>query len=966
MSHSLGRLEDDGRIVSESSGIDLIPPTGAEGNPRYAILFFDDVNLSLGATLTVDLGYSIDQFSQGAGSNFWTRPANTYDTSNDPPTVRPIPIRISGGTGSARLLHYGLAEPVRTGTPPGDEESLTNPDPFFHTVPYEEPTYETRLECTPGFAWENGAVPQGMLPIPGAQPKVESAVGFITLVSFGSPIKVSSCSGTLIGSDLFLTARHCLRDPDGRDVRSASVTFDYATAIDGGRPFGETTRFFKVIGEVVAGAPPSGRDSTNDWVVLRLDGAAGGLPVPLNMRDTALMAGETIFTMHHPNGAAKKTQVGTHPGGSLIRGFDFAGGSSGSAVFDIGGNLVRGPLCCGVGCSVTFAELTPIKQALNNPPAPPNPLDVMVVFDKSGSMSSTAPPAGRTKLEEAQDAASLFVQLVREGEGDQIGLLTFNSTASLDRSLDSAATNKSLLAGPPPYASGDIGAITAGGSTSLGAGVNGSILSLVNSSGNDKAILLLSDGLQNTAPMLEEVESGLGSTKVCVVGFGSDGEIDGPLLSRVAREHNGDFTRAVDGLSLKKFFALCFGNIFESGSLSDPDYILKVDQEQSAPHKFNVYDEERITVVLGWDNPADGLSMRLLTPSGVEVQQIPLQRGRTWAFLRVPLPHQGERSGEWQIIIDRSRSVLFAGRNSAPNVSDIRYTFLVIPSGGPKMNYLGGPKRVYTGDPISPLIGLHYPNGSSPDAQVKLTVEGPATALGQLVMDAGLEAPTVGNDSLNAFYATLQKLQSDAGGVLPIPTTTVEVELHDDGHHDDGAMEPDGIYNNLLENSTRYEGTYQFRAVATYGEDYPASREVQWAIHVEPGIDSGQSEVSLLDIRDGDDQRRSATIVLLPRDIYKNPLGPGRGHVFRLVPLPGVTINKPVVDNGDGSYSVDVDWDASIGDFPGVLVEQPDRPSAVICQRVSSKLTNLLIHPGCLLALCLGLIVLILLVILMF
>ena len=44
---------------------------------------------------------------------------------------------------------------------------------------------------------------------------------------------VSSCSGTLIAPDLFLTARHCLNDPSGEDVRSASVTFDYATDCDG-------------------------------------------------------------------------------------------------------------------------------------------------------------------------------------------------------------------------------------------------------------------------------------------------------------------------------------------------------------------------------------------------------------------------------------------------------------------------------------------------------------------------------------------------------------------------------------------------------------------------------------------------------------------------------------------------------------------------------------------------------------
>jgi uncharacterized protein (DUF58 family) len=55
----------------------------------------------------------------------------------------------------------------------------------------------------------------------------------------------------------------------------------------------------------------------------------------------------------------------------------------------------------------------------------------MIVFDRSGSMSSPAPPINRTKLDEAQDAASLFVQLVREGAGDRLGLVTFSSTAAV-------------------------------------------------------------------------------------------------------------------------------------------------------------------------------------------------------------------------------------------------------------------------------------------------------------------------------------------------------------------------------------------------------------------------------------------------------------------------------------------------------------------------------------------------------
>ena len=85
-----------------------------------------------------------------------------------------------------------------------------------------------------------------------------AAVGIIVEVHRDPAIgpHVSSCSGTLIAPDLFLTARHCLNDPSGEDLRSASVTFDYATDCDRSRPPGHVTRFFKVIEEVASGGPP--------------------------------------------------------------------------------------------------------------------------------------------------------------------------------------------------------------------------------------------------------------------------------------------------------------------------------------------------------------------------------------------------------------------------------------------------------------------------------------------------------------------------------------------------------------------------------------------------------------------------------------------------------------------------------------------------------------------------------------
>ncbi len=693
----------------------------------------------------MDLGYGSDVFTAGSGTSFWSRPVDTR--------INPIPIRIVGGTGSARLLEYGSGEPsVATGGAPGTSiGSQSDPDVFLQGDPYQDPIFETRLECNPGFAWRNAACALPLIS-DAVRNRVADAAGIIVEVHEDH---VSSCSGTLVGADLFLTARHCLTDPLGRDMASASVTFDYQTLCNFHRPPGHVTRFFKVLEEVTSGSLPTSFDppAATDWVVLRLDAAPGALPPPLELRDAALMVGETIFTMHHPNGAAKKTQDGTHDGGS-ISGFDYAGGSSGSALFDINGQLVGGPLSQGSGCSVTYAPVAPIKAALVAPPAPPNPLDVMMVFDRSGSMADSAPPVGRPKLREAQDAAALFVQLVREGGGDRLGLVSFSSTASLDYAPALAATAKPALVGPAPFTTGTIGAIAAGGSTSIGGGLGAALLAYGSGSANDRAMLLLTDGLQNTPPMIAEVEGYLGATKLSVIGFGSDADIDGPLLNRVAHDHGGHFTRALDGLSLRKFFGFAFGNIFETGALSDPDFVLKGTQDVSEPHRFDVCGEERITVIIGWDNPATPLRARITTPSGRPINERSVRpvRGETWAFWRIPLPHLGERDGTWQFTVER----LTAAPKFKP-AEPVRYFYLVVCAGGPKLVSLVSKGRVYTGDPIDPLVALHYANRTTPrDAEVELTIDAPGIALGQLAMEAGGHAPVATADGLDAFDATLQ------------------------------------------------------------------------------------------------------------------------------------------------------------------------------------------------------------------
>jgi hypothetical protein len=525
----------------------------------------------------------------------------------------------------------------------------------------------------------------------------------------------------------------------------------------------------------------------------------------------------------------------------------------------------------------------------------------------------------------------LFVQLVREGAGDRLGLVTFSTTATIDRAPGPVATVKPLLVGPPPFTTGQIGLIAAGGSTTIGGGISAALGAIGSGSANQPAMLLLTDGLQNTYPMIAGVEGSLGTTKLSVIGLGSDADIDGPLLSRLARDHGGQFTRAVDGLTLRKFFGLSFGNIFETGALTDPEEVLLARDKVSAPHKFSVCGEERITVILGWDQVSTPLQAHITTPSGKPINERKVRpvRGQTWAFWRIPLPHQGERDGVWQFTVDRVPT----GGEFPPEPTDVRYFFIVICDGGPKLTYLGGSKRVYTGDPIDALVGLHYANGIAPDAQVVVEIQAPTVALGQLVTQSGLRAPGTSADAVDAFHATLQSIAAQAGGALPVGTKKFQFPLFDDGDHNDGAMEPDGTYNNVFKDLTRVEGTYEFRAIATYGQGCNATRQAFWSVHVEPGIDPSHSDVSVTDVTDVPGGQQG-TVVIVPRDVYGNPLGPGRGGDLKVSPIPGVSTTGPITDRGDGSYGVVITWDGS--STPGVVLQQPDRNPVVMIPSGSS------------------------------
>ncbi len=902
--------------------------TPAPSGTKLLILHFTNASLPANNRLEVDLGYETDVFTSADGSDFWTRPVNIYALAGG---LVPIRYITNGATsGGVQLDRYGRGE-RHVGEQ--DPTALSNCDPFLADAVYTEPKYDPFWFCDKPPKWENVAC---ITPAGDIRQTVTRSVGMITHVEHDTTLGdyLSTCSVTLIGPDLVITAGHCMSNPI-EDARSSSVTFDYQVNCDSTRPAGYNARFYKVK-KVLR----QRYDSGGDYCLLQLEVPSGGLGIPaITMRTDVPAPTEQVFGIHHPNGAVKKLSI-PHPGFDTVAAsgpnfiktdLDVSGGSSGSGLFDTSGRIT-GVLSNGNACNLSYFPTAAILQDIANPVTPPATRDVMVVFDRSGSMSMDA-GTGRTKVEEARDAAALFVQLVRAGTGNRVGLVSFSTTASspIDFALAAVnAANKATLIGPAPYTGGVVGGLTPGGSTTIGGGLEAARLQFPAPGANPRTILLLTDGLQNTPPMIAAVEGALAGIDVDAIGFGTEASLDGALLTQLAEAHNGMYTRAGSGLALKKFFALAFGNIFEAGALMDPEYDLAADQRTAPPIPVSVCGEEVITVVVGWDRADASLLVQATTPGGATVSAgspgVEESSGLTWTFLRVPLPFGGERDGTWSVEVFRPGGV----GEFPPPAPALRYFVNVLASGGPQLLRMPDGARYYTGDTINPLVLLRYRAGGFPEnAKVQVTASRPDASVGNLLAQAGLRAPvTLGADTIPARQATLQALEQ-ASGKPAVGYADLTFDLSDDPAHTNGTFERGGIFGSPLPDLLTAEGNYTFHFRATYGDGCTATRELLWSLHVDVGVDPARTDVTTTVTGTRPDGKREGTITLTPRDRYGNQLGPGRSDGISVTGSAGTTVTGAMHDNGDGSYSVPAVWDAGLGQGPGVVINQPGRPPVV-------------------------------------
>lgn len=328
------------------------------------------------------------------------------------------------------------------------------------------------------------------------------------------------------------------------------------------------------------------------------------------------------------------------------------------------------------------------------------PFDLSVVIDRSESMRETD-ASGKTKIEVVSEALQMLADLLPDAQSSRIGVISHAGRATEDLPLTPAAEAAEAIESVAADLEG-----RAAGCTSVGSGLEAAVAQLCNGTSvsgkaschpNDlatvedganarKAVLLLSDGLENRAPCLNSIgpeptskcgsqcggeqldQSLLGPhTELCAIGFGQAQSINGNLLTLLAERQGGIYMQSPakgvddqDGTSgqgrfvdLKDFFVKCFGQVSDEFVGVDPKGTLYGDQLSSEPMTYSTCSDDRLTFVAGWNTPQDD-SVRLMVnaPNGDLVRfddgEVEASGGSTWSFLRTGLPWHGEQAGTWR------------------------------------------------------------------------------------------------------------------------------------------------------------------------------------------------------------------------------------------------------------------------------------------------------------------------------
>ncbi|HJU11491.1 MAG TPA: VWA domain-containing protein, partial [Candidatus Binataceae bacterium] len=304
---------------------------------------------------------------------------------------------------------------------------------------------------------------------------------------------------------------------------------------------------------------------------------------------------------------------------------------------------------------------------------------VELVLDQSGSMNLPAgTTAGVRRMDVLKSAAGVFKDIIQGGNA--AGLVRFDTQAYGPSdptfpglAITNIASDNASDSGRQALKTAIDGLDTnINGSTSIGAGVQLGRNQLNPVSGFDKkAMIVFTDGLENTPPMIADVMGSIGSDTFAI-GLGSATDVSVAALTALCNNHNG-FVLLTDTLTpntsdfflVKKYFLQILAGVQNNQVVVDPVGKVLPGQVISVPFHLSDADIQATTILLT-DIPA--LRMRLRTPAGDMMDPVVATTvgaqytvGQNLVFYRYLLPvalGAGAQSGTWWAVLEMDPAIV--------------------------------------------------------------------------------------------------------------------------------------------------------------------------------------------------------------------------------------------------------------------------------------------------------------------
>ncbi len=578
------------------------------------------------------------------------------------------------------------------------------------------------------------------------------------------------------------------------------------------------------------------------------------------------------------------------------------------------------------------------------------PLNIVLVLDQSGSMSWNVPGSADIRWNRLQSSAQLFASVwdavgappppatvSSEGNADdQLGVVFF-STSTTDSPLDGANFFKKRNAVAAPWSTPVAAALAGtgpGGWTSIGAGIlrGRTQLDTVDALTGDTAIVVFTDGEQNTAPcVIRNTETVVSDCDVALPGadpaqllqisgntlaqsilprgpiytiaLGEAGVAkSAQLLDEIAQETSGRASYPNNGLAMDTSFVDSLVDHLKGGTVSLVDRYSNTlpAGTSSAPLPFRLDRSlTRAVFVLSWEGAERGTKIELIRPDGSNVTPATMNAGPNFRVAMVDTPNNGP-AGTWRAVVTTNGQDATKYQLSAYGVES-RLSARVIES-----------RRLGTGEAINITAEIGWNNGilaKLPAGAVKAYIERPGEDIGTILHDADAPRYDPGrNKDLSPLAMKLDYLEREMklwDRIEPRPTGNAIELKHIGGGRYSGDF-----------NDTAVGGRYRIIVVFDWKDRRTgAIRRMFFTERQVPVLpDASKTVVRVLR-----NTRRDTNILVIPRDAFGNFVGPGLGSDFAIKVSNGELVPIPADPKLQGEYVFTVRG-LKPGDDPDVVI----------------------------------------------